>query len=67
MCLMPKKPNIPKPLEPLVVIPEEAKKIELNPGKQTKSTDKLKKRRGTRKLQIPLGGTESGSGLGIPS
>lgn len=65
MCFS-KKPDIPAPPEPLIIPPEDTKKIELNPGRETASGIKQKKRKGTRSLQIPMGGTKSGAGLKIP-
>ncbi len=63
MCIaQPKIPNAPAPvLDP----PAQQKKLELNPAlTKTKQSKKL----GTRKLQIPLGGTGSGgSGINIPT
>ena len=64
MCFS--KPDIPKAPDPIVIAPEQEKKIELNPA--TKNSKKKKaKQRGTRGLQIPMGGIGSGtSGLNIP-
>jgi len=60
------KPKVPKAPEPVVIEPEQEKKLELNlEAKQSKK--KRAKKTGTRGLQIPMGGTGSGkSGLNIP-
>lgn len=60
MCLS--QPKIPKTPAPIIAPPEQEKKMELNPA-LTKSTSKKSKKMGTRKLQIPLGGTGGGTGL----
>jgi hypothetical protein len=64
MCVS--KPSSPKVPDPIVIEPEQEKKIELNPKTQEKAKEKIK-RAGTRSLQIPMGGTggEQG-GLNIP-
>jgi len=65
MCLS--KPKVPEAPDPVVIEPEQEKKIELNP-ETTKSKAKRAKKMGTRGLQIPMGGTGSKkSGLNIPS
>jgi len=65
MCMS--KPKVPKAPDPVVIEPEEEKKIELNPETK-KSKKKKSKRMGTRSLQIPMGGTGGNktSGLNIP-
>jgi len=61
-----KKPNIPNIPDPIVVQPEEEKKIELNPLTKEVSSQKKRKKRGTKDLQIPLGGIGITTGLNIP-
>lgn len=56
------QPNIPKPAAPQLIPPEATKKMELNPA-LTSTAGKKQKKLGTRKLQIPLGGTGGGTGL----
>ena len=63
MCLS--APRIPQAPAPMITAPEQQKRLELNPA-LTKSQSKKPKKMGTRKLQIPLGGTGGGSGLNIP-
>ena len=60
MCMS--KPHIPKAPDPVIIPPEAQKKLELNPM-ATKSASKRGKAVGTRKLQIPMGGTGGGAGL----
>jgi hypothetical protein len=60
MCSSPDVPPTPDPPPP----PEE-KKVDLNPERK-KSTQVDKKKRGTRSLQIPMGGTQTKSGLNVP-
>lgn len=64
MCTKsPKIPDTPPPPPP-----PEKKEVELNANAKKSKSAKVKAA-GTRKLQIPLGGTKAGSGkgLGIPS
>ena len=65
MCFS--KPKIPKAPEPIVIEPEQEKKIELNPAAK-ESKKKKTKQFGTRGLQIPMGGIsgKGASGLNIP-
>ena len=65
MCFS--QPNIPKAPAPVIQAPEQQKKMELNPA-LTKTAGQKKKKMGTRKLQIPLGGITGGgsAGLNIP-
>ena len=62
MCLS--KPRIPPTPAPVIAPPEQQKVLELNPALTKKSSRKAKQV-GTRKLQIPLGGTGGGSGLNV--
>ena len=64
MCMF-KSPKVPKAPDPIVIAPEQEKKIELNPA-VISSKKKRAKKIGTRSLQIPMGGTGGGSGLNIP-
>ncbi len=59
MCIA---PSVPKAKAPLLAPPAQKKKLELNPA-LTASAGQKTKQLGTRKLQIPLGGTGGGSGL----
>jgi len=64
MCLS--KPKTPATPAPVVIPPEQEKKLELNP-KATKEKKKKTNRVGTRSLQIPMGGVgDRASGLNIP-
>ena len=58
------RPNIPDAVQPIVTPPDTKKKLELNPA-LTKSNTKKSLQVGTRKLQIPLGGTGGGTGLNV--
>ena len=61
------KPKVAKAPDPIVIAPEQEKKIELNTAAKS-SKRKKTKQMGTRKLQIPMGGTGGGkSGLSIPA
>jgi len=65
MCFS--KPKIPKTPDPIIIAPEQEKKIELNPVAKSSSEKRKRKQLGTRGLQIPMGGTGGGmSGLNIP-
>ena len=57
MCFS--QPKIPKAPEPMIIPPEQEKKLELSPA-ATASLSKRKKKLGTRSLQIPLGGAGAG-------
>lgn len=59
MCFS--QPKIPKAPEPIIIPPEQEKRLELNPA-AVASASKRKKKLGTRSLQIPLGGTGGGAG-----
>lgn len=64
MCMG--SPKLPPAPDPVIIPPEQEKKLELNPESK-KSKSKKAKRLGTRKLQIPMGGKGTGSsGLNIP-
>ena len=62
MCLS--SPRIPQAPAPVLTPPEAQKRMELNPA-LTKASETKSKKMGTRKLQIPLGGTGGGTGLNI--
>ncbi len=60
-----KTPKIPDAPDPVIIPPEQQKILKLNPM-ATKTDIKKKKADGTKKLQIPMGGISSGSGLSMP-
>lgn len=59
-------PKVPDAPAPQLTPPDQTKKMELNPA-LTSSASKKSAKLGTRKLQIPLGGTGTGTGLNTGS